>query len=191
MRATVFTDGALTRQAGRFVWLAMDTEKAANAWFRTKFSVEALPTFFVVDPSTESRALRWVGGATVPQLAKILDDGARAVNRSGSALDRDLAAADKLFAAGKNKEAVTAYQALLGKAPKGWKSFGRTTESLIFALTATRDFESCAATARDAFPALAKTSSPANVAGSGLSCVLELPAENAKRAALKDALLAA
>jgi len=130
-----------------------------------------------------------VGGATVPQLAKILDDGARAVNRSGSALDRDLAAADKLFAAGKNKEAVTAYQTLLGKAPKGWRSFGRTTESLLFALSSTRDFETCAVTARGAFPALAKAPSAANVAASGLSCVLELPAENSKRSLLREALL--
>src|SRR5262249_12786578 len=149
MRATVFTDDALTRQAGRFVWLALDLEKAGNAWFRTKFAVEAFPTFYVVDPSTESAALRWVGGATVSQLAKILDDGARAVNRSGTAIDRDLAAADKLFAAGKNKEAVAAYQGLLAKAPKGWKSFGRSTESLLYALSATRDFETCATTARD------------------------------------------
>ena len=65
MRAYVFTDAALARHAGRFVWLEMDTEKKQNATFRTQFPVTALPTFLIVDPMTEKVALRWVGGATV------------------------------------------------------------------------------------------------------------------------------
>ena len=81
MRAYVFTDAALARHAGQFVWLEMDTEKKENAAFRTKFPVVALPTFFVVDPATEKVALRWVGGATVSQLEGILEDGRIAVAR--------------------------------------------------------------------------------------------------------------
>ncbi|HEV8268035.1 MAG TPA: tetratricopeptide repeat protein [Thermoanaerobaculia bacterium] len=189
MRATVFTDEALTRQAGRFVWLAMDTEKAANAWFRTKYTVEALPTFFVVDPETDSPALKWVGGASVAQLAKILDDGTRAVAKHGEGRDRAMAAADRLFAAGKNKEAMEAYRDVLAKAPKSWKSWGRATESLLFAMSRSGENEACAVTARDAFPSLAKTASAANVAASGLGCALELKAEEPRRAELVAALL--
>ena len=41
-----------------FVWLAIDTEKPENAAFKRKFPVEALPTFLVLDPKTETAALR-------------------------------------------------------------------------------------------------------------------------------------
>ena len=79
MRAYVFTDRALEQQAGRFVWLQIDTEKAGNAPLREKFPVVALPTYFIVNPADESVALRWVGGATVSRLQGMLDDGRRAV----------------------------------------------------------------------------------------------------------------
>jgi hypothetical protein len=67
MRAFVFTDRALARRAGQFVWLSIDTEKQGNASFLTKFPVEAWPSFYVLDPATERVSLRWVGGATVHQ----------------------------------------------------------------------------------------------------------------------------
>jgi len=177
MRSFVFTDAALGRQAGRFVWLAMDTEKAANASFRTKYLAEALPTYFIVDPATETPALRWVGGATVAQLQKVLDDGANAVANRGKGLDVELARADRFYATGKNKEAVQGYRDVLAKAPKGWPGYGRATESLLFALQRVDDDAACAATAREAFPRLAKTSSAANVAATGLGCALDLKAD--------------
>src|SRR5947207_9691709 len=175
MRTFVFTDKALTRQAGRFVWLSIDTEKEKNAPFLTKYKVEAWPTFWIVDPKTEKVALRWMGGATVPQLEKVLDDGDRAVKGKGTGLDQELAEADRLYGDNRNAEAVAAYRAVLAKAPAGWRSYGRATESLLFALQRVRDFRSCATTARAAFATLAKTASAANVAGSGLSCALDLP----------------
>src|SRR5436190_19093470 len=80
MRAFVFTDKSLASEAGRFAWLEMDTENPVNAPLRAKFPVEALPTFFIVDPADEKVALRWVGGMTLAQLDKILDDGVVAVD---------------------------------------------------------------------------------------------------------------
>ena len=44
MRATVFTDPALTRHAGRFVWLSLDMEKPQNAAARKQIEAMA-PTF--------------------------------------------------------------------------------------------------------------------------------------------------
>ena len=190
MRTFVFTDKALTRQAGRFVWLSIDTEKEKNAPFLTQFKVEAWPTFWIVDPKTEKVALRWMGGATVPQLTKVLDDGARAVKGKEPAGDEALAEADRLYGENKNAEAVTAYRAALAKAPAGWPQYGRATESLLFALQRVRDKKACAATAKEAFPRLSKTQSAANVAGSGLSCALDLAPTDADRAALLSELLA-
>lgn len=190
MRSFVFTDEALRRQAGRFVWLAIDTEKAKNASFQTKYVVEAWPTFYVVDPSTESPLLRWMGGATTEQLQKILDDGRSALSRKGNALSSELARADALYGAGKNAEAAQAYRAVLAKAPRRWSAYGRATESLLFSLQMTHDNLSCAELANASFGILKKTPSSANVAASGLSCALEIPVGNSRRAPLVTALVA-
>src|SRR2546427_326237 len=64
MRAYVFTDKALQRHAGQFVWLSLDVEKTENAVYQKRYGVDALPMFFVLDPKTEKVALRWVGGVT-------------------------------------------------------------------------------------------------------------------------------
>jgi len=190
MQAFVFTDRALARRAGQFVWLSIDTEKAGNAPFTRKFPVEGLPTFFIVDPATETATLRWLGGATVPQVQKLLDDGLRTVAAPGRGLEETLARADRLFGEGKNAEAAKAYQEALAAAPRGWSRYGRALESLLYALDATKDREGCATTARDAFSRLKATPSAANVAASGLGCALEMNTENPARRELVDALRA-
>ena len=65
MRANVFTDRALERQAGRFVWLSIDTEKERNAPFLEKFPIRLYPTLLVIDPEREEAVFRWLGGASV------------------------------------------------------------------------------------------------------------------------------
>src|ERR1044072_5365938 len=74
MRAYLFTDKALERYAGQFVWLAIDTEKASNSSFLAKYPIHVWPTLLVVDPKNETVLLRYAGGATVPQLSKLLDE---------------------------------------------------------------------------------------------------------------------
>src|ERR1039458_3079347 len=116
MRAFVFTDKALERQAGRFVWLSINTEMRANAAVLAKVTVEAWPSFYVIDPASEKVVLRYVGGATVPQLLRILDDGERVANAAGGMhkpdeTDETLGKADRFFADGKNAEAAEAYRA--------------------------------------------------------------------------------
>jgi tetratricopeptide (TPR) repeat protein len=184
MRAFVFTDKALERYAGRFVWLAIDTENAKNAAFLTKYPIPALPTLLVLDPRQEAVALRYVGGATVPQLSKILDDGERAFRGKGSnSADTLLAAADKLAGAGKTDEAVTLYAQALAKAPKKWKPFNRAAESYVLTLSLAGKTE-CASVARDLYPKLKGTPSGANVAATGLDCALGLEEKDPNRAAL-------
>src|SRR5262252_5370165 len=168
MRAFVFTDATLQRHAGQFVWLSINTEKASNAATLAKYPVQVWPSFYVIDPKTETIALRWAGGATAPQLEKILDDGSRSVHGSKGSLAERLSRADRLFGEGKNGEAAKEYQALLKETPATWPARRRVTESLLFALIATRQTEPCAVTARDAFASVAETSSAANVAATGL-----------------------
>lgn len=193
MKAYVFTDKALGRYAGQFVWLSLDVEKAENAAYKKRYGVDALPTFLVLDPKTEKVALRWVGGASVPQLVRILGDAAATVRGRAPAGDVEaaLARADRLYGESDYAKAASAYREAIGKAPSGWPRYGRAVESLLYALYQTKDHTGCAELARDAWPRLKKTTSAANVAASGLSCATEIPKESPKRAALVTTLAAA
>jgi tetratricopeptide (TPR) repeat protein len=191
MKAYVFTDKALQRHAGRFVWLSLDVEKAQNAPYKKKYGADALPMYFVVDPMTERVALRWVGGASVPQLQKILADGLTAVKGGGRGLEEVLARADRYYADAEYRKAAADYREALRLAPRDWPRAARATESLLYAQYQTKDWAGCAKTAREAWPRLRRTSSAANVAASGLSCALELPAADASRADLVKSLAGA
>lgn len=189
MRAFVFTEKSLTRHAGRFVWLEIDTEKQQNAALKKRLGVPALPTYFVVDPADEKVALRWVGGFTVVQLDRLLDDGVAAVRGGAgrSGVDTTLARADRLYGEGRDSLAVLAYREALAQAPSGWPHYSRVVEAMLFALDRTGDYAAEAELAREAWPRLKGTPSGANVAGSGLGAALSLPDSAPERAALAAA----
>jgi tetratricopeptide (TPR) repeat protein len=190
MRAFVFTDEALGRQAGRFVWLSINTEKRENAAVLAKYPIQASPTLFIVDPVAEKVVLKYVGAATVTQLQRILDDGARAAgrDRDGRKPDELLAKADAFYAAGQNKEAAEAYRTALKGMAASSPSYPRAVESLLFALSESRQHEACAAVARETLPRLRASPSAASVAGSGLDCALRLDQSLPTRFALVTAL---
>lgn len=175
MRAYVFTDKALGRYAGRFVWLSINTENSANAAFLAKYPIPALPTLLVIDPKRDSLALRYVGGATVGQLTKLLDDASANVRKGAqNEADRRLAAADKLAAAGNHAEASKDYEAAIRTAPAKWARLGRTVESMLFSLSLANEYERCAKLAQDFLPRVGTSTSSANVAATALGCALEI-----------------
>jgi tetratricopeptide (TPR) repeat protein len=194
MRAFVFTDEALRSQAGRFVWLDLDMEKARNAGARKRLALEALPTYYVVDPRDGSVAMKYVGAMTVPQLKRFLDDARLAVERRGeprgdTPADAALARADRLYGAGENAGAVREYRAALAAAPADWPPYARAVESLLFACDRTGETETCAMTALEALPRLGHTASAGLVAASGLGCAAALPDSHPRRAEWLRALL--
>lgn len=184
MRANVFTDEALGRYAGQFVWLSIDTENAANAKFLAKFPIHILPTMLVVDPKGENVVMRYAGGATVRQLEKLLADGQHAFRGRGNSADAILVSADKLAAQDKSDEAIKLYEKAIAAAPKNWPRLGRAAEELTLALSMAQRSEQCAATARDLYPRLKGTTSGANVASTGLGCATDLDPNNVKRGEL-------
>jgi len=175
MRAYVFTDPTLTKRAGQFVWLSIDTEKAQNAPFTKKYPIRAWPSFYVIDPVSEKVALRWVGGATVAELDKLFDDGRNAVSRPAST--ESLAKADSLFSEGKYEESIPEYRAALKTLPKTSPSYARAVESLLYDYTVpgAKQPAECVTLARSSYPALRGTTAGAAVAGQGLDCALHLP----------------
>src|SRR5215831_13457837 len=128
MKAFVFTDKALSSQAGRFVWLALDSENGKNAATLKKYPVVALPTFLVIAPDSERVAMRWVGGMNVTQLTAFLGDGARACG-AGGAPDA-LARADRAYGEGNYAAAWPAYEAAIAAAPAAWPEYPRVVEAL-------------------------------------------------------------
>ncbi len=184
MNAYVFPDPALGKYSSRFVWASIDIDKAQNASVKKQFVIEGVPSFFIVDPADGSVALRWLGSATVAQLSDILDDGTRAVaKKSEQRIDKALAKADRLYAAGKNAASAVAYQDTLAMAPKNWSRYARTTESLLFALQSSEQYGSCVARAMREYPRFRNSSSAMNIAALGLDCSLSFGKEVVERAA--------
>ena len=184
MRAFVFTDKALERYAGRFVWLSIDTENAANAAFLKKYPIHVLPTLLVVDPKQQAVVMRYAGGATVPQLEKLLGDGEHAFRARGNNADTLLSSADRLASQDKNAEAIAMYEKAIAAAPKNWPRLGRAAESFTMTLTMNRESDRCATVSRNLYARLKGTTSGATVAGMGLACALDLDAKNPARAGL-------
>lgn len=173
MRATVLQDEALVKLAGRFVWLEIDTEKEANAGFLEKFPIEVWPTFLVIDPTTETAVLRWLGTATAADLVRLLGDGERAVTGGGGeGAEELLARADRASAAGKVEEAIALWRQALARGGAAWTRRARVLESLVVALQGAKQLEGCATLAAESAPSMARGQSFANVASVGLSCAL-------------------
>ena len=182
MKAYVFTDASLDRYAGRFVWLSVNTEDAKNAAFLKQYPIPALPTMIVLDAKRDSVALRYVGGATAEQVRKLLTDAEKTYRARGqSTADTLLAKADQLASANKNADAAKTYDEAIAAAPRTWKSFGRASESLLFAYSMAGNNELCAERALALYPRVKGTPSAPNVASTGLSCAASLDKKHEKR----------
>jgi tetratricopeptide (TPR) repeat protein len=184
MRAFVFTDTSLARHAGRFVWLEIDTENPKNAAVRRRLKIQALPTFFVVDPVTEKVAIRWVGGMTLAQLERVLADGAAAVGpapASPASADTALARADRLYGDSDHAAAAAAYEQAVTTAPGDWPQFTRAVEALMFSLSQGDSTERLARLAEQLYPRVAGTPTSASVAASGLAAAIALPEDHPRR----------
>jgi tetratricopeptide (TPR) repeat protein len=178
MRANVFTDKGLERYAGRFVWLSVNTEAAANAAFLRKYPIPALPTMLVIDPKRDAVSLRFVGGATVSQLRKMLDDVSA---KTQSPADVLLSKGDALASDGKNAEALAAYRQAMEKAPTPWRNFGRASEALVVTAALADEVKACVADALALYPKVRGTPSGANIAATGLGCATGLEENDPKR----------
>ncbi len=201
MKAFVFTDAGLERQAGRFVWLAIDTENERNAGLDTKLVIEGVPSLFVVDPRTDTVLRRWLGSATVAQLVGFLDEGREAWASGGTTAGTSAASpapgsgvldpaaaevafgrAELLFGKGDDGGAAPLYAEALAKAPAGWAHYARAADAWVSSLSGSQQPESCVAAARQVLPHLDGNPARASVTGSALDCALaQKPGTPARR----------
>lgn len=181
MRAYVFTDKALARHAGRFVWLELNTDLPKNAIFQEKYPVENWPTFFIIDPREEKALVRFAGSATVAQLEKLFEDGERAYRGEAQGPEGAMARGDALYGAGKPAEAAEAFTQALAQAPPDWSRRGRTLESLLVAHWGAKQYEACARKAVEELPRLPRSPSLANATTMAIGCAASIPPENPQR----------
>jgi tetratricopeptide (TPR) repeat protein len=178
MQQYVFTDPKLAPIVDRYVWLELDMEKPENAGFRTRFPVEAFPTYFVLDGRDEKPLIRWVGGCSVERLLTLLEEATLAY--AGETPAR-LAQADALYGEGKNEEAIAAYQDVLDTADPAAPYYARTVESMMFALSMAGHAELGLALAEKVLPNLRNELCAGNIVSYGLDFAISLPEEHPDR----------
>lgn len=187
MRVFVLADPALASHAGQFVWLELNTDLTANEPVLQKHEADALPTFMVVDPKSETVVLRWVGSLTVPQLEAFLEEARGALRAPGAAATPEGAAlvrADALYGARRYAEAAAAYREALVQAPPGWPRYNRAVEALLYSYQSTDAFAQAVALAREARPRTAGSPSALTVSLGGLDSALALPKDDPGRSAV-------
>jgi hypothetical protein len=189
MKHFVLTDPSFLPLADRFVWLALDTEKAVNAAALAKLPMRAWPTFFVVSPHDESVQARFVGSASPDQFREFLREGERGhldALAAGSRLAADdpsllARAGDRAALAGNFAAADRAYGAALARAPADW---ARRAEVLVAAIGARHDGEAWAACVELGLAAAGDTGQSASAAdflAYATACALELPVADPRR----------
>ncbi|HEY1905277.1 MAG TPA: thioredoxin family protein [Myxococcaceae bacterium] len=190
MKSYVFPDGALSPVADRFIWLEVDTEKPVNRAFVEQFPTEALPTLMVIDPRTGQAFRRWVGSATVVELAARLRATALALTPGapGTAAQAALTRASEADTVGDHVEATLAYrQALAASVPRSL-DHAQAVEGLVQRLAQDGDPAGCVDLAREELSHVAPGTALATLAATGLSCAVELDEGDPRRRAALGAL---
>jgi hypothetical protein len=172
MRATL-EGPALTGQAGRFVWLALDYDKPVNQPFLARHGVGYTPSFFVLDPKDERATASHVGGMTLAELTHFLDEGERGVKGAATTpADRALARGDEQFGRAAWGDAVASYKEAVGAAPGDWPERPRAIGAMTWAMWSDHEAEACAETAMAEAPNLPAGEPFAKVALAGYSCAI-------------------
>ena len=192
MKHTTLIDPDLRPFADRFVWLAIDTERAVNAPTLGKYKIAAWPTFLVISPFEESVQARHLGSASVEQFIAFLqvgESGHRAAMAEQEQLDphgpEGLARrGDRAALADDPATAAQAYSAALDAAPADWPRRPDILAARIGALYAAKEYGACVDLAIDSAAGLIHGIS----AGVGLSyagaCADRLSEDDPRRAAL-------
>ena len=68
MKNFVFTEPKFSDVESKHVWLALDYDRPKNADFFRKYSINAFPTFMLIDPATDRVVSRWLGSGTAEEM---------------------------------------------------------------------------------------------------------------------------
>ena len=74
MKHTVLRDPGLRPLADRMTWLSIDTEKPSAQAIMQRFAPLSWPTFYIINPHSETSIARFSGGASLPQFRSFVSD---------------------------------------------------------------------------------------------------------------------
>lgn len=144
MQSFVLTSVKLGAVAERFVWLAINTERAENAAFLERLPVGVWPTLYVLSAERADVLGRWLGAASPAQLVRFLSESERAGEllrepaRSANDPLALLAKGDEQATRARFADAAATYAQALKRAPEDW---ARRPEALVARMTALRKAE--------------------------------------------------
>ena len=150
MKSTVLANPALSTVAERFVWVALDTDKAANFEALAKFPPKLWPTFYVISPEGVIQA-RLQGGATLDAFLAFLERG-YAGAQEGRSEDGALVAGSPEFQLRDGDRAATesrwadaeaAYERALAMAPAQWDAQARVRLARLSTRYKQRNWKAC------------------------------------------------
>jgi thioredoxin-like negative regulator of GroEL len=180
MRSYVFDDPVMKPLAGQFVWLAMNTETPPGEEFVQKFPMSNWPTLWVIDPTSQTPLVKWVGSATATELSAVLGDLTNKQPGAGAA-DGAKIAGDHASATGDAVGAIADYRVALSKSPKGWPARPRVAEALSMRFYETKAYRDAVLLADQELGTMPKGTSKANVALNALIGAEELPENDPAR----------
>jgi thiol-disulfide isomerase/thioredoxin len=183
MRAFVLTDESLTRRGREFVWLDIDTDKPTGEAVLERFPLDVWPTFRVIDAAKEEVILERVGSLTVGQMHAFLDEAQAAfAGRAGrGSVDLALGEADRLAGQRRYADAAISYRKALDAAPPVWAPRTRVMEAELFAHQAANAPARCAQRAVELLDGIKDDAARLSVAGAGLQCAVDSPAQTPGR----------
>lgn len=168
MRAEL-ADTALARRAGRFVWLDLNFDSRANHDFLVQHAIVATPTLLVLDPSDGRATATHLGGLTLPELNRFLDQGAHGVEaRTTTPVDAAMARGDAELGLGHLSNAIASYREALRAGGPAWPDRARALAQLTMALATNRDRHGCATLAAAEAPHMQRSTEFAHVVAPGL-----------------------
>ena len=125
MKHVVLPDPGLLPLKERFVWVALDTDKAENQTAVSTLKVESWPTFFIINPADETVLGRHLGAASANELRSVLTLAESAFMATEGEVkllpgERKLVAGDRLFQGGDFTGAAKSYEAAIKEMPPAW-----------------------------------------------------------------------
>jgi hypothetical protein len=169
MRATL-ADPALTRYAGRFVWLELDFDKPGNQPFLAHHAVRYTPTLLVVDPTTEQALVSNAGGLSITALESFLGQGESRFRGTERGADSLLASASVHWARRETEPAAREAARALAAGGPGWRDRPRAYRVLTWSLMNGMQARACAETAAAAAPGLPRGEDFGAVVLAGIQC---------------------
>ena len=184
MQSTVFTDPSFQADAPRFVFAALDTDKAVNAAAVGKYPPSAWPTFYVIGKDrstgqTDAVLARFVGAASLAQFHAVLEAGVKAQQGGAAGADAHLLGAERAIALKDLTVGEQELTAALAMAPADWSRRPDALTSLIGTKLKRKDFAGCLELAEKSLDDTGKAAAATDFIVSATSCIEQLKGDAA------------